>query len=147
MPTLTSTVQSLGTMFNAFMADLMSEPDPMCAGAKLGDNLIMTVSGDTPKTPLNPSGWGDGTPGNSNWIYALGNGYLKSGWFGQVKGDGTIETYNPSTGANVAGGTTTALSGPAGAAILYAVARGDSRRVSDFFRGADYSGLVVAKQS
>ena len=147
MPTLTSTVQSLGTMLDAFMADLMSEPDPMCAGAKLGDNLVMTVTGDTPKTPLNPAGWGDGTPSNSNWIYVLGNGYLKAGWFGQVKGDGTIETYNPSTGANIAGGTTAALSGPAGAAVLYAVARGDSRQVSNFFRGADYSGTVVAKQS
>ena len=146
MATLTSTVQGLGAMLDAFMGDLMAEPDPMCAGATLGDNLVLTVTGDTPKTPLNPSGWGDGTPGNSNWIYVLGNGWTKAGWFGQVKGDGTIETFNPSTGANVAGGTTAALSGPAGAAVLYAVARGDARRVSDFFRGADFSGLINAKQ-
>jgi hypothetical protein len=147
MQSLSDTVKGLGMILNAFMADLMAEPDPMCAGAKLGDNLVMTVSGDTPKNPNQPQGWPDGTPGNANWIYVLGNGFTKAGWFGQVKGDGTIETFNPATGANMAGGQTSMLSGPAGAAVLFAVARGDSRRVSDFFRGADYSGLVNAKQS
>jgi hypothetical protein len=147
MNNLKSTVDSLGTMWNAFMTDLMSEPDPMCSGAKIGDNTIITWSGDTPKTPLNPSGWGDGTPQNSNWLYVMGNGLLKAGWFGQVKGDGTIETFNPSTGANVAGGQSAAMAGPAGAAVLYAVAKGDMRRVNDFFRGGDISGLVNAKQS
>jgi hypothetical protein len=75
----------------------------------------------------------------------LGNGWLKAGWHGQVKGDGTIETWNPTTGDAVAGGTTAALAGPAGAAVLYAVARGDMRRVNDFYRGADIGGVVTAK--
>ena len=39
------------------------------------------------------------------------------------------------------------MAGPAGAAVLYAVARGDMRRVNDFFRGGDISGITVAKQS
>jgi hypothetical protein len=147
MGTLKSTVDMLGKIWDTFMSDMMAEPDPMCAGAKLGDNLVVTWSGDTPKTPLNPNGWGDGTPQNSNWIYVMGNGWLKSGWFGQVKGDGTIETFNASSGANVAGGQSAAMAGPAGAAVLYAVARGDMRRVSDFFRGGDISGITVAKQS
>jgi hypothetical protein len=147
MATLSSTVVTLGKIWNAFMGDMMAEPDPMCSGAKLGDNLVVTWSGDTPKEPYNASGWPDGTPGNSNWLYVLGNGYLKAGWFGQVKADNTIETFNASSGANVSGGSSAAMAGPAGAAVLYAVAKGDIRRVNDFFRGGDISGLTVAKQS
>ena len=123
-------VETLGKIWDTFMAEMMAEPDPMCAGAKLGDNLVITWSGDTPKTPNAPNGWGDGTPQNSNWIYVLGNGYLKAGWFGQVKADNTIETFNAASGTNVAGGQSAAMAGPAGAAVLYAVARGDMRRVN-----------------
>ena len=144
MATLTSTVQSLGTIWNAFMGDMMAEHDPMCAGAKLGDNLVVTWTGDTPKNPLPPTGWGDGTAGNSNWMYVLGNGYLKAGWYGQYKGDGTVTTWSPTTGADVTGGASSAMSGPAGAAMLYAVARGDSRQVQNFYRG-DISGVVTPK--
>ena len=26
--------------------------------------------------------WPDGTPNNTNWLYVMGNGQLKTGWFG-----------------------------------------------------------------
>jgi hypothetical protein len=146
MADLKLTVERLGKIWDTFMADMMAEPDPMCTGAKLGDNLVVTWSGDTPKNTNNPAGWGDGTTANSNWIYVMSNGWLKSGWFGGVTGN-TIETFNPATGANVAGGQSAAMAAPASAAVLYAVARGDMRRVGDFFRGGDISGITIPKQS
>jgi hypothetical protein len=132
----------LGKILDTFFADMMAEPDPMSSGLKLGDSLVFTVTGDTYKNPLNPSGWGDGTPSNSNILYVLGAGKLRGGWFGQVLAQG-IETWNPSTGANVAGGQTGPLAAPASAAALYAVAKGDMRRVSDFYRGVAIDGVVV----
>ena len=145
MATLTSTVITLGKIWDAFMADLMAEPDPMTAGAKLGDNTVIAWVGDTFKTPNNPSGWGDGTAGNSNALYVLGANQLRGGWFGQIKGDNTIETWNPTTGANVPGGTPGPLAAPASAALLYAIAKGDMRRVQDFYRGAAIDGVVKPK--
>ena len=78
------------------------------------------------------------------WVF--GASQLRAGWFGQMKGDGTVETFDPTTGANVAGGSSAAMAGPAGAAVLYAVAKGDMRRVQDFYRGPAIDGLVVPKQ-
>jgi hypothetical protein len=145
MATLTSTVQSLGKIWSAFVADLMATDDPLCAGAKLGQNTVITWTGDTGKDPNDPSGWPDGTPQNSNWMYVVGANLLRSGWFGQIKGDGTIETWNPTTGANMPGGSSASMSGPAGAAVLYAVSRGDMRRVQDFYRGPAITGVIVPK--
>ena len=59
--TLTATVQAYGKMLDAFMADCMAIDDPMCAGRKIGDNLVMAWIGDTTKDPFTPSGWPDGT--------------------------------------------------------------------------------------
>ena len=69
-----------GKVLDAFMADCAAAPDPSCTSATLADNLVMTIHGDTPKDPLTPSGWPDNTPGNSNWIYVYGGGYLKTRW-------------------------------------------------------------------
>lgn len=146
MQNLQSTVKALGQIWESFMNDLMAEPDSLCAGAKLGDNTIIAWVGDTLKDPFTPSGWPDGTPKNSNAMWVLGANQLRGGWFGQMKGDGTIETFDPTTGANVAGGSSAAMAGPAGAAVLYAVAKGDMRRVQDFYRGPAIDGLVVPKQ-
>src|SRR5581483_10500350 len=146
MNNLTMTAQRLGKIWDRFMNDRMNEADPMCAGMKIGDNVVITWSGDTPKVPNTPSGWPDGTPNNSNWIFALGAGLLKSGWFGQVKGDGSVTTWNPTTGADMTGGTSASMSGPAGAAVLYAVCKGDMRRVQDFYRGVGIDGVINAKQ-
>jgi hypothetical protein len=139
-----TTAMQLGGILDAFMNDVMAIDDPMCAGRKVGDNLVMTVHGDTFKDPFAPSGWGDNTPQYSSIVYALGNGYLNPGWFGEAKDGNNIDTWDPATGANVTGGMTSAnLAAPADAAILYAVAKGDPRRVSDFSRST-YDGLVVA---
>lgn len=141
MATLTRTVTTLGKILNAFYADLMTRDDATCAGKKVGDNTVFSIHGDTPKTPLNRSGWPDGTPSNSNWTYVFGNGYLKTGWFGGISRTGTVTGWDPTTG-----GTSTLTSAqlamPASAAIAYAVAKGDMRRVSDFYRGVAIDGVV-----
>jgi len=143
MPTLASTVQAYGKMLDAFMADLMAVDDPMCAGRKIGDNLVMAWVGDTTKDPFNASGWPDGTANNSNVMWVMSNGWNKAGWFGQDTG-GALTTWNPTTGADDPAGTLTSvqLAAPAGAAVLFAVAKGDMRRVSDFYRGMDIGGIV-----
>lgn len=146
MATLQSTVKALGQIWESFMNDLQAEPDPMCSGAKLGDNTVIAWVGDTLKDPNQSSGWPDGTPSNSNAMWVLGAGQLRAGWFGQIKGDGTLETWNPTTGANVPGGSSAAMAGPASAAVLFAIAKGDMRRVQDFYRGAGLDGVVKLKQ-
>lgn len=145
MPTLISTVQQYGKILDAFMGDVMAIDDPMCAGRKIGDNLVMSWTCDTHKDPFTAGGWPDGTAGNSNVLWVLGNGYTKAGWFGQDTG-GTLTTWNPTTGADDPAGTMTsaALAAPASAAILFAVAKGDMRRVSDFYRGVDIGGVINA---
>jgi len=147
VPTLMATVKSFSKMLDAFMGDLMAIDDPMCAGRKIGDNLVMAACGDTFKDPLNSNGWPDGTPNNCNILYVMGNGFTKAGWFGGVGADKTLNTWDPTTGAQKAAGTgmtSAQLANPASAAVLFAVAKGDSRRVSDFYRGVDYSGVVNA---
>lgn len=139
---LRSTVEGLGKVLDEFMKDAMAIEDPTCAGSKLGENLVVTIHGDTPKTPLNRGGWPDGTPGNSNWMYVLGAGYLKSGWFGGILRDGTVRTWNPATGEDNGNMTSGQLAAPASAAVLYAVSKGDMRRVQDFYRGTDISGII-----
>ena len=102
---------------------------------------MITVEGDTPKTPIDRNGWGDATPGDSNWVYVFGNGALRTGWFGGVDRDGVVTGFDPATGA--AGANQRDLQAQAAvAAVAYAVARGDRRRVQDF-TNVDISGLVV----
>jgi hypothetical protein len=138
---LRNTAFALGKVLDEFMNDLNAMDDPTCGGTKIGDNTVITIHGDTPKDPLDRSGWPDGTPGNSNWIYILGGGYLRTGWFGGVLRDGSTRGFDPTTGAeNDASAASTAM--PASAAVLYAVARGDMRRVQDFYRGVDIAGIV-----
>lgn len=143
MATLASTVQSFGMMLDAFMSDCMAIDDPMCAGRKIGDNLVMATCGDTHKDPFNSSGWPDNTRGNSSVMWVLGNGWTKAGWFGQDNGQ-TLVTWDPVTGNDMPTGgmTSVQLAPSASAAVLFAVAKGDARRVSDFYRGVDYSGVV-----
>lgn len=78
-------------------------------------------------------------------MYVLGAGHLRSGWFGDVKGNGTIATWNPTTGANLDRGSTldlAALAAPASAAVLYAIGKGDMERVTPFYRGPSIAGAV-----
>jgi hypothetical protein len=126
-------------VFDGLMNDLNSNVDPN--GKTLGDVTTIVVWGDTPKTPLDRNGWGDGTPGNSNWVYAYGAGFLKSGWFGGIDRQGNVNGFDSATGepAPYNGNQTMRA---AAAAIAFAVARGDMRRVQDFVNGVDINGLV-----
>lgn len=145
MATLAATAQAYGKMLDAFMSDVMGIDDPMCAGRKIGDNLVMAWIGDTTKDPFNSAGWPDGTNSNSNVMWVMSNGYNKAGWFGQDTG-GALTTWNPTTGADDPAATMSSaqLAAPASAAVLFAVAKGDMRRVSDFYRGVDIGGVVNA---
>lgn len=141
MANLRTTVSGLGKILDAFMDDLSTLDDPSCS-SKLADNTVISIHGDTPKNPLVRAGWPDGTPGNSNWIYALGAGRLKTGWFGGIDRNGGVTGFNPATGqnANVASNSTKEA---ACAAVAYAVANSDMRRVQEFYKGADISGIVA----
>jgi hypothetical protein len=145
MNNLQSTVALLGKMLDAFMGDMMAIQDPACTSRTLGDNVVLTVHGDTPKDPRNRGGWPDGTPNNSNWLYVMGNGYTKTGWFGGVKADGSVAGFDPTTGEEVMGQQSNATSAAAGAAVAFAVAKGDMRRVQDFYNGPSIEGIVNVK--
>ncbi len=141
MSNLRSTVTTLGGILDAFLGDLTAMDDPACS-SNLADGTIITIHGDTPKTPLNRSGWGDGTPSNCNWMYVLGAGYLKTGWFGGVQANGNVNGFDPATGNNAAV-SSNSTSAAASAAVAYAVAKSDMRRVQDFYTGGDISGIVA----
>jgi hypothetical protein len=146
MATLASNVKTLGQIFNAFVADAMALPDPAgCSGKTLADSIVMTITGDTPKTGLNRSGWPDGTVANHNLMYVWGNGWLKTGWYGNLDAQGNLTTWDPNTGQ---AGTMTsqALGTPAAAAALYAVTKGDARTVQNFNTTAPPGVIVAAQQ-
>ncbi|MCC6553610.1 MAG: hypothetical protein IT372_11400 [Polyangiaceae bacterium] len=142
MANVQSTVAALGRYFDEFMNDLAAVDDKTCANRKLSDSVVITVHGDTPKDPRNRAGWPDGTPSNSNWLYVMGNGYLKTGWFGGVKANGSVSGFDPATGDEVAGQQSNATSNAAGAAVAFAVAKADMIRVKDFYSGPSISGIV-----
>lgn len=141
---------AIGKLFDGFMTQAAATADPSCSGKSLADNLVITVHGDTPKDPFNRNGWGDNTPNNSNWLYVFGNGYLKTGWFGGIrdtKPNATADGFDPATGQLVAGQASAVTANAAAAAAAYAVAKGDMRRVQDFYRGGSILGIVNISQS
>ncbi len=142
MNNLRDTVSTLGKMLDSFMADLASYDDPSCSAKSLADSVVMTFHGDTPKDPRDRSGWPDGTPNNSNWIYVMGNGWVKSGWFGGVRANGNTDGFDPTTGNTIPNAQSSNTSAQAGAAVAYAVAKGDMRRVQDFYTGPSIEGIV-----
>ena len=146
MAQLQSNVMALGKIFDAFMADCAATPDPSGCGQTLANGVVITIHGDTPKDPTNRNGWPDGTPNNSNWMYVYGNGFLKTGWFGNVSAGRVATGFDPTTGNDVAGQGSGVTSMPAAAAAAYAVAKGDLRRVQDFYRGAAIDGMINATQ-
>ncbi len=75
------------------MADCIARcPTPRAGSDTLGDNLVITITGDTPKDALTSSGWPDSTAKNHNLLYVMGNGYLEDG-----SGSGTWGRTAPST--------------------------------------------------
>lgn len=144
MTNLNNTVQMLGGFLDQFLADLAKVQDPLCTSRTMADTVVITIHGDTPKDPRNRNGWPDGTPNNTNWLYVMGNGQLKTGWFGGVKADGSTAGFDPTTGKDVPGQGSDVTAAAAGAAVAYAVARGDMKRVRDFYTGPGIDGIVNA---
>ena len=142
MANLMMTVKMLGGMLDQFLADLGAIKDPLCSSRTLADDVVLTIHGDTPKDPRNMNGWPDGTPNNTNWLYVMGNGYLKTGWFGAVKADGSTTGFDPTTGDEVPGQSSMATAPAAGAAVAYAIAKGDMKRVNDFYSGPALDGII-----
>jgi hypothetical protein len=146
MGTLTGTVKTLGLILNAFLEDTLTATDPLDPSKKIGDNMVLTITGDTFKNPNNRDGWGDGTPDNSNLLIVYdGSNRLAGGSFGGVKADGSTQSFDPTTGAlkdAAQAADHMAAAAPASASVLHAISKGDKRRVADFYRGADYTGLL-----
>lgn len=142
LPHLQGTLAVFGKMLNAFYEELALAPDDTCPGTAIDRSVILTVHGDTPHTPLQSTGWPFATPDGCNWVYVMGAGYLATGWFGGVKPNGVVFGFDPTTGEDLPGQKSENTSTCAGAAIAYAVAKGNMNRVRDFYSGPDISALV-----
>lgn len=132
-----------GKMWNGLHDLAKSKADPSCSAKTLADSIVVSISGDTFKAPFNRAGWGDGTPQGSNLLYVMGAGHLKTGWFGGMTPAGA-QGWDQGTGAT--GGAYTGRGGELGAsaaaALLFAIAKGDMRRVQDFYNGRPIDGVV-----
>ena len=138
---LRASTTGLKQVLDGFMADLASRTDSV-TGGKLSDDIVITIDGDTPKTPLDRNNWLDDTPANSNWMYVYGGGLLRTGWFGGITRTGATTGFDPATGRPKAyDGDLQAKA--ACAAVAYAIARGDRRAVQDVTR-LDISGITAA---
>lgn len=132
--------ESLARILHSFLEELDTVPDPMSAATRLSDNVIMTVSGDTPKNPFVAANWPDNVPGNANWIYVLSQGYIRPGWTGSVTATGR-SLFDPRTGMGSTSVPVADCTEAALAAVLYATCHGNKQRVAEFTR-AEYSGLI-----
>lgn len=139
-----ATAQALGKMLNGIHDLAKSLQDPSCSAKTLADSITLSVSGDTFKSPFNRNGWGDGTPMGSNLLYVMGGGHLKTGWFGDMDPATQASGWDQATGNS--GGAYTGRGGELGAsaaaALLFAVSKGDMRRVRDFYNGKPIDGVV-----
>jgi hypothetical protein len=138
--------KALGRMLNGLHDFAKTKQDPGCSAKSLADSLIFSVSGDTFKAPFARSGWADGTPNGANALYVMGGGHLKTGWFGDMLPTTGAVGWDQATGAT--GGTYAGrgpeLGGSAAAALLFAIAKGDMKRVRDFYTGPAIDGIVNA---
>ncbi len=147
----TNALTALGAMLNAFYADLATVMDPGC-NQTLDKSVIFTAHGDTPHNPLIASAWPDATPQASNWLYVMGNGYIKTGWFGGVNADGSVDTFDPTMGVPatpipIASQDMSVRTYAAGAAVAYAVAKGGGttgiNTVAPFYSGTSpITGII-----
>lgn len=132
---------ALARMLQIFLEDLASAPDPYAPARPLSDGVLITISGDTPFDPFKGKpNWASSF--HANWIYVMSQGYLKPGWFGDVKPTGTVP-FNPASGLNETSGLSVeTYTDGALAATLYAVSQGDLRRVQSEFYNGDFRGLI-----
>jgi hypothetical protein len=135
---------NLATTLDAFYRDLSTSSEMRCGRGgnplSLADNVVMMVTGDTPKNSFDTLGWPDGTPGNANWVYVRSNGFTRIGWFGQVQ-PGLRTNFDPITGVLSAGATVASSTGAAFAGTLYAIARGDAGAIAPF-TAVPYGGVI-----
>lgn len=136
-------VKALGDILNGFYNDLATTVDPACTSKTLDKSVILTAHGDTPHSPLKGAGdWIDPTPQASNWMYVMGNGYLGTGWYGGVRADGGVNGWNPTTGQMVPDQSSIMTATAAGAAVAYAVAKGNMNTVAPFYVGSPITGVI-----
>jgi hypothetical protein len=127
----------LKAVLDGFMTHLSSTVDANSMET-LADNTVMTITGDTPKDCRSRPGWPDGTPNNTNHMYVLGGGHLKTGWFGRVPVQGNAEGFDNNGNPAPYNGNNTARLGIA--SVAYAIARRDERLISPFANGITISG-------
>lgn len=125
------------TIFDAFMTDLSTNIDD-ATNKSLADDTVLTICGDTPHNALDRDGWPDPTPGNSNQVYVWSGGHLKSGWFGQIRANGSVQGFDAQANPAAYNGANTARY--AMASIAYAIAKRDERAIAGFANGLTISG-------
>jgi hypothetical protein len=128
----------LKKVFDGFMNDLKNTVDDN-TGQVLADDTVITICGDTTKSPLNRGGWPDGTPNNSNVLWVYGAGHLKSGWFGGTVRGGQAQGFDANGNTAAYNGGTTARY--ALASVAFAVAKRDERAISTFANGLTIGGV------
>ena len=128
----------LKKVFDGFMNDLKNTIDDN-TGQVLADDTVMTICGDTTKTPLNRGGWPDGTPNNSNVMWVYSAGHLKSGWFGGTTRNNQARGFDAAGNDAAYNGANTARY--ALASVAFAVAKRDERAIANFANGLTIGGV------
>jgi hypothetical protein len=127
---VTSGADDLAGVLDGFYRELAASPEPVCdhrgRAISLADNVVTLIHGDTPGDSFVASGWPDGTPSSANWMYVRANGYLRSGWFGDISTTEVLTRFDPISGALDASATRAADVDAAFAATLFAIARGNA---------------------
>jgi len=141
----TQRANELVTALDAFYSDLQASAELTCGRGgnflPLADNVVLIVTGDTPKNSFVNGGWPDGTPGNSNLMYVRSNGFTRPGWFGQIQ-PMTRTNFDPNTGALDAAASNVSSTAATFAGALYAIARGDRAAVGAFTT-APFDGVIL----
>jgi hypothetical protein len=125
-------------VFDAFMDDLTRTVDDSTQVA-LADDTVITFTTDTTKDVLVANGWPDNTQANTNVVYVYSAGHLKSGWFGSIDRNGTVQGFGADGKPTTYNGANTAKF--ATASIAYAIAKRDERAISTFANGTTIGGI------
>ena len=150
----------VGSALDQFLVDC-GAPDPLDPNSQsVADNVVVHIYGDCSKNPVVKSGWPDDPPRNSNVSFVLGQGWLRSAWFGGATqasvqsalnggaGENAINLYNPldpaGTAFRVASDDTACakLGSYVAAAVLYAITNGQLSKWRQFYNGDAIPGLT-----
>ncbi|HEY4240615.1 MAG TPA: hypothetical protein VGM88_12425 [Kofleriaceae bacterium] len=128
----------LKSILDGLMNDLANTTDDNTL-VNLADDTVICVTGDTPKDALTASAWPDGPAGNANMMYVYSAGLLKTGWWGGVNTDGSVDGYGADGSTTTYNQADTAKY--ANASVAYAIAKGDERLISPFANGITIGGV------